>query len=116
MDVSNTKALQLYSQQNTTISVNNTKTFTNMSTNTNVKSTCQYNTKTFTNISTNTSTKSSICIYMDTNKDIEKFFKLATTLMPILPLRLTSLLIDVDIKLVSILSAVTMLVLTFALL
>ena len=44
-----------------------------MSTNTNVKSTCQYNTKTFTNISTNTSTKSSICIYMDTNKDIEKF-------------------------------------------
>ena len=32
------------------------------------------------------------------------------------PLRLTSLLIDVDIKLVSILSAVTMLVLTFALL
>ena len=38
------------------------------------------------------------------------------TLMPILPLRLTSLLIDVDIKLVSILSAVTMLVLTFAVL
>ena len=51
----------------------NTKTFTNMSTNTSVKSTCQYNTKTCTNISTNTSTKSSICIYMDTNKDIEKF-------------------------------------------
>ena len=37
------------------------------------------------------------------------------TLMPIPPLRLTSLLIDVDIKLVPILSAVTMLVLTFAL-
>ena len=51
----------------------NTKTFTNMSTNTSVKRTCQYNTKTFTNISTNTSTKSSICVYMDTNKDIEKF-------------------------------------------
>ena len=38
------------------------------------------------------------------------------TLMPILPLRLTPLLIDDDIKLMSILSAVTMLVLTFALL
>ena len=44
-----------------------------MSTNTSVKSTCQYNTKAFTNISTNSSTKSSICIYMDTNKDIELF-------------------------------------------
>ena len=86
-----------------------------MSTNTSVKSTCQYNTKTFTNISTN-GTKSSICIYMDPNKDIEKFLSILMTLLPILPLRLTSLLIDVDIKLVFILSAVTMLVLTFALL
>ena len=47
MDVSNTKAIQLYSQQNTTIIVNTIL----KSTNTNVKSTCQYNTKTFTNIS-----------------------------------------------------------------
>ena len=84
-----------------------------MSTNTSVKSTCQYNTKTFTNSSTNTSTKSSICIYMDTNKDIEEIL---IALMPMLPLRITSLLVDVDIKLVSILSAVTTLVLTFALL
>ena len=52
---------------------------------------------------------------MDTNKDIEKLINLMT-LMPILSLRLTPLLIDVDIKLVPILSAVTTLVLTFALL
>ena len=45
-----------------------------MSINTSVKSTCQYNIKTFTDISTNTSAKRSICIYMDTNKDIENFF------------------------------------------
>ena len=87
-----------------------------MSTNTSVKSTCQYNTKTFTDISTNTSTQSSFRIYMDTNKDTEKFSSNLMTLMPIPPLRLTSLLIDVDMKLVSILSAVTMLVLPFALL
>ena len=74
MDVANTKAMQL-----TKYNYNcqyNTKTFTNMSTNTSVKSSCQHNTKTFTNSSTNTSTKGSLCISMDTNNDIEKFYEL----------------------------------------
>ena len=78
MDVSTTKATQL-----TKYNYNcqyNTKTFTNMSTNTSVNSSCRYNTKTFTNISTTTSsTKSSICIYMDTNNDIEKFYNFGDT-------------------------------------
>ena len=113
MDVSNTNAIQLtkcnYKYQY------NTKTFTNMSTNISMKNSCQYNTKTFTNISINISTKSSNCIHMDTNKDIEKLYISLLTLMPILPLRLTSMLIDVYIKLVSTLSAATMLILTFGL-
>ena len=68
---------------------------------------CQYNTKTFTSTSTNTSTQNSIRICMDTNKQIDKLSKSLLTPMLILPLRLTSILIDVDIKLVSMLSAVT---------
>ena len=83
----------------------NTKTFTNMSTNT--RNSCQYNSKTFTSTSTNTSMKNSIRICMDTNNYIDKLSESLLTLMPILPLGLTSILIDVDIKLVSVLSAVT---------
>ena len=105
MGASSTKAIHL-----TKYNYNhkyNTKTFTNMNNKTSMKNSCQYNTKTFTSTSTNTSTKNSIRICMDTNNYIDKLSKSLLTLMPILPLRLTSILIDVDIKLVSILSAVT---------
>ena len=105
MDACSTNAIQL-----TKYNYNhkcNTETFTNMSTNTSMKNSCQYNTKAFTSTSTNTSTKNSICIRMGTNNYIDKRSKCLLTLMPILPVRLTSILIDVDIKLVSILSAVT---------
>ena len=103
MDAASTNSIQLTKHNYN--SQCSTKTFQTVSTNTYMKNSCQYNTKTFTGTSTNTSTKSSICIYMDTN---------LLTLMPILPFKLTSGLIDVDMKLVSILSAATMLVLTFA--
>ena len=89
MDASSTNAIQL-----TKYNYNhkfNTKTFTNMSTNTSMRNNCQYNTKTFTSTSTNTSTKNSIRICMDTNNDIDKLSKSLLTLMPILPLRLTSI-------------------------
>ena len=105
MDAASTNAIQL-----TKCNYNhkyNTKTCTNMSTNTSMKSNCQYNTKTFTSTSTTFSTQNSIRICMGTNDDIEKLSESLLTLVPILPLRLTSILIDVDIKLVSILSAVT---------
>ena len=104
MDASSTNAIQL-----TRYNYNhkfNTKTFTNMSTNTSMKNNCQYNTKNFTSTSTNASTKNIIRICMDTKSCIDKLSKILT-LMPILLLKLTSILIDVDIKLVSILSAVT---------
>ena len=84
-----------------------TKTFTNMSPNTSIKINCQYYTKTFASTSTNTSSKNSIRICGGTNMYIDKLLKSLLALMPIPPLRLTSILIDVDIKLVSILSAVT---------
>ena len=105
MDASGTNAIQL-----TKYNFNHkysTKTFANMSTNTSIKNNCQYNTKTFTSTSTNISTKNIILTCMDTNSYIDKLSKSLLPLMPILPLRLTSILIDVDIKLVSILSAVT---------
>ena len=114
MDASSTNAIQV-----TGCNYNykyNTKTFANMSTNTSMKNSCQYNIKTFTSTSTNTRTKNSIHIYTDTNNYIEKLSKSLLTLLPILPVRLTSLLINVDIKLVSIISAFTIVVLTFALL
>ena len=104
MDASSTNAIQL-TKCNYNHTQNN-KTFTKMSTNTSMKNNCQYNTKTFTRTGTNTSTKNSIRICMDTNKYIDKLSKSLLTLLPILPLRLTSILIDVDIKL-AILSADT---------
>ena len=73
MDASSTNATQL-----TKYGYNhkyNTKTFTNMSTNTSMKNNCQYNTKTFTSTSTNTRTKNSIRICMDTNNYIHKLSK-----------------------------------------
>ena len=66
MDASSTNEIQVtdynYSNQY------NTKTFTNMGTNTSMKSSCQYNTKTSTSTSTNTSTKNSIHVYMNLRK------------------------------------------------
>ena len=99
MDASSTNAMQL-----TKYDYNhkyNAKTFTNMSTNTSIKSSSQHNTATFTTNSANTSTKNSIRICMDANNYIDKLSKSLLTLMPILPI-----FIDVDIRLVSILSAV----------
>ena len=90
IDASSTNAIQL-----TKYNYNhkyNTKTFSNMSTNTSMKDSCQYNTKTDTSTSTNTSTKNSIRICMGTNKYIDKFSKSLLTLMPRLRLRLTSIL------------------------
>ena len=85
----------------------NSKTFTNMSTNTSMNDNCQYNTKTFTSSSTNTSTRNSIRICVDTDNYLDKLSKSLLKAMTILPLRLTSILTDVDIELVSILSTVT---------
>ena len=105
MHASSTNAIQL-----TKYNYNhkyNSKTLTSMSTNTSMKNNCQYNTKTFTSTSTNTSTKNSIRICMDTNNYIDKPSKSLLTVMPILSLRLTSILIDVDVKLVSVLSPAT---------
>ena len=104
MDASRTNAIQL-TKYNYNHKYN--KTFTNMSTSVSMKNNCQCNTKTFTNTSTNTSTKNSIRICMGTNNYIDKLLKSLLTLMQKFPSRLTSILIDVGIKLVSILSANT---------
>ena len=91
MDASSTNAIQL-----TKYNYNhkyNTKTFTNMSTNTSTKNNCPYNTKTFTSTSTNTSTKNSIRICMDTSSYTDKLSKNLRTQMPILPFK-TNINID----------------------
>ena len=89
-----------------------TKTFTNKSTNISMKNTCQHNTETFISISTNTTKKKYLYLYGYEQLYRETFTDTTANTL----LRLTSILIDVDIKLVSILSAATMLLLTFALL
>ena len=73
MDASSTNAKQLakYNYNHKY----NTKTFTDMSTNTSMKNNCQYNTQTFPSTSTNTSAKNSIRICKDTNSYNDKILK-----------------------------------------
>ena len=73
MDASSTNSIQL-TKDNYNHKYN-TKTFTNMSTNTSMENNCQCTTKTFTSTSPYTRTKNSIRICMDTNSYIDKLSK-----------------------------------------